>query len=380
MRRRALAFFLAGAAVVVCAPGCSQRAREDVRRIEPEGYVFMDAAHGWGHIVTLRIVDWGEPWIHVSAIDDQWRTKTGSIARAEYERLVRELRDLKAFELDSYFREGTFDADIYDIDIRVGSQHNQLRVYCPWIDMGDANVSAVVVSGNSRGSKPHADLVQRLLDESEKDYLRWDVCTYTFNPDRHLVSTVSTDVEDVYFTSEGELLYATMEHPKWAGGTAEETDGCVVWHSADKSSPPRRVPFDVIDYTPLKSLGPLLPRPETAPTVAGQDLPEYDEGEARLLAQWRTVCNGRVGLGVTTGRFRSAWDSGSTWLIAFLVDDRSATWRLHLDDELVNHNQVDVAPDGSRVAWINKGRLFVSDDVGLDCDWLMERLERKLNK
>ncbi|NOX58673.1 MAG: hypothetical protein GXP29_07420 [Planctomycetes bacterium] len=342
--------------------------------IEPEGYVFLDADHGWGHIVTLRIVDWGDAQIHISVTDSARRQKIGHLSRTEYQRLIAELRSLRVFDLDSFSRDNVSDADLYRIDIRVGQQRNRIRIYCPWQDLGDTDTPGMFAAVYSVGSKPHGDLVRRLLHEAERDDLRWDVSTYSFHPDRRLVNTAGAEVEDVFFSDDGELNYATTEYPKWAGGSADEEEGCVVWHSADNpQQQPQRVPFDVIDGGDDEGVGPMFPRPTTVASAAFPELPTFEYFEVGHLAQRRVLCDGRVELCVKAKH--------GTRLIAYLRDHPSAYQPiLWLDEVPVHRKHIDVSPDGTRAAWIDKGRLFVTDHVSTDCEWLLERLESSVEE
>lgn len=354
--------------LVVGVLGCSSSEPAQTRLVEPQSYVYLDASHGWGHIVTLRIVDWGDPQIHISVTDHAGREKIGYLSRAEYRQLIAELQSLRAFDLGSFTRDNVCDADIYRVDICDRQRQNRISIYCPWQNAADADTPAMYAAGNSRGSKPHADLVRRLLDEAERDSLRWDVCTFSFHPGRHLVDTERADVEDVYFADDGELMYATTEDPKWVGGSADEENGCVVWHSVDKQIGPLRVPFDVIDGGNNDGPGPRFPRPSTVANAEFPELPTIEYFEVEQLAQPRLLCDGRVALCV-----RAA--SGAE-LIAYLVDRPSAHWPiLRLDNLYLDPKQIDIAPDGSRAAWIDTGRLIVADRVVTDCADLLERLQ-----
>jgi hypothetical protein len=347
--------------------GCSTNSINQGFLIEPDGFVFMEADHGWGHIATLRIVDWGDKWIFVSVTDGQGRGKIGNMGRSQYQRLLSDLKLLNAFELESFTRDNVNDADLYRIDIHDGQQRNRIRIYCPWENAAESDSPATFAAGSSAGSKPHSDLVKRLLEEVERDDLRWDVCTYLFQADRQFVNTKGTEVADVFFTSDGELMYATTEYPKWAGGTADEPDGCVVWHSADEKQEPQRIPFNVMDDGP----GPKFPRPESSINASYPVLPKSENFEAQHLAQPRVLCDGRIGVCVKIQQ--------GTQLIAYLLDRPSAYQPiLRLDNLSVHRKQIDVSPDGSRAAWINEGRLFVTEHVAVDCGRLSQRLESSI--
>ncbi|HNO77081.1 MAG TPA: hypothetical protein PKN33_03390 [Phycisphaerae bacterium] len=333
----------------------------------------MEANHGWGHIATLRIVDWGDKWINVSVTDAEGRTKIGNMSRNQYHRLLSDLRSLRVFELNSFSRDNVCDADLYRITVCDGRKRNRIQIYCPWDSISDSDTPATIAVGASYGSKPHADLVERLLEETRNYDLRWDICTYSFDPERRLIDTMNAEVADMFFTDQGELMYATIEFPEWAGGEAEEPDGCVVWHSADKLRTPLRIPHDVIDGGDDRGPGPLFPRPqniidtEQSYPPLGEPLTARDR-KTEPLVQGRMLCNGKVAMCVAT-------DDG-TALIAYLTDHPSAYRSvLHLNDLTIHQKQIDIAPDGSRAAWINKGRLFVDDHLDLDCEWLVSTLE-----
>jgi hypothetical protein len=364
--------FVPGVFLALSSMACAPSAGVRSRLIEPDGYVLLDAGSNWGRIVTLRIVDWGDQWVHISVTDRQGRDKTGNMSRSEYQRLLSDLRALRALELKSFERDNVDDADWYRIDIRVGKEHNRLEVYCPWEDERDADTAGMFIAGHTAGSKPHADLVRRLLDQAQRDDLRWDVCTYAFDPDRHLVNTAGAEVEDAFFSDDEELHYATVEPPTWAGGTAAEEDGCVVWHSADRPAEPQRIPFDVTSGGHESGSGPIFPRPNSVADVAFPELPAL-AFEVGHLAQPRVLCDGRVGVCVT--------NQHGTRLVAYLLDHPSAYWPvLRLDDLCVHQKQIDLAPDGSRAAWINNGRLFVTENVAIDCERLLEDLESSIKE
>lgn len=353
--------------------GCGPSRSDQRLSTEPDGFIYMEASHGWGHIATLRIVDWGDKWIHVSVTDPEGRTMIGNMGRRQYRRLLSDLRSLRAFELNSFSRDNVCDADLYRITVCDGGKRNQIRIYCPWDSTGDSDTPATVVFGASPGSKPHADLVERLLDETKNRALRWDVCTYSFDPDRRLVNTNNAEVADVFFTDQGELMYAVTEFPEWAGGEAKEPDGCVVWHSPDKDREPLRIPYDVIDDGVNSDPGPLFPRPQDTTETSiidrrRSDLPRIENSDLEHLAQSRTLCDGKVGLCIKS--------QDGTQLIAYLREHPAAYWSiLWLDEASIHRKQIDIAPDGSRAAWIDRGRLFVFDHLNTDCESLVNRLE-----
>ncbi|MCH8253029.1 MAG: hypothetical protein IID36_11305 [Planctomycetes bacterium] len=338
--------------------GCSSNSMTRRTLIEPDSYVFMKAFRGGDFPTILRIVDWGDTRIHISVTDDELRQRVGELSRPEYERITAQLRSLHALELDSFTDVPVSDADGYRIDIRIGGKRNRIRVYCPWASASD----------NLPGSKPHAALVTKLLDLTKMDNLRWDVCTYSFHPDRRLVNTDGAYVEDVFFAKDGELMYATTEYHNSEGVATDEDPDWVIWHSADGGDASFRLPCDLDDLPGHWESVPLFKRPTILEDASVSKLPSLEDRDLFALVQPRVLCGGRIGVYV---EFRYG-----TQLVACFIDNPTRTWPIvRLDDVDVDSQKIDLAPDGSRAAWIDKGRLFVTEHVLTDCVVLSRRLK-----
>jgi hypothetical protein len=353
---RALLFMLPALA----GGGCTSPASRHDQSATPQAYIHYKADWVLGETFSLRIVDWGERTIPIAITQFGGARKIGVLSRDQFHSLTADLRALGILELKTFHELFPYTCpDFHFVEVTIDGKHNKFYAEAPY------DFAEISPNWTWHGSKPHADLLKRLR-RTEKDYpLRWEVETYAFEPGYKVADTGTDGVEDVYFTSDGDLQYATPEYRE-VSENHHVSESWAVWHSLDPKRPPTAVRAPEVDEnTNLEEY--TQPRPETS-SLAVPRLPTIPGAKLHKLAQPRIYCNGRVAL-------CARMDHGLA-IVAYLLAQPSAhEFLFSPNTEDVNPLKIDVAPDGSRVAWVANERLMTSDDIKIDCDDLVERLE-----
>lgn len=341
-------------------PGCASSTRPQERTVGPQAYIYYKADWVLGETFCLRIVDWGERTIHIAITNSSGARKIGALSRGQFQALAADLRDLGVLTLGSFDELYPYtDPDYHFVDVYIEGKHNKFMAKAPF------DAAEIFPDATWHGSKAHAALVERLR-RTESDYaLHWEVDTYAFEPGHGVADTGTDGVEDVYFTSDGDLQYATSEYRR-PGNSPYRTEEWVIWHSLDRKRPPTALRAPEV-HASADLVERMLPRPgSVSPTTPL--LPTIPGAKLHRLAQPRVFCDGRIGLCARSDR---GWA-----IVAYLIAEPSATEPLfNPNSEDVNPLKIDVAPDGSRVAWVANKRLMVSDHIKIDCASLVSDLE-----